>query len=267
MTQGTTITTALAREIAPSHLLLLAKQLSPSADSSRCTARINHHITRSSQEVLAQQRSVAGFMDVIAGTKREPQTLQTGARKRQATESSYEDANEMEGDRASNVDLDQEQESSDSNEEELELSELSEKSFEEPNDISEREYDDEHDDDEDYDEFEEFKWLKSVNITIKADDAADSPQVGFCVAKLIDRDYIRATFHRDMEEPSNDSATVGFGVFNRWGCLRPEFLTHPIKKGTGVWGPELDKGRFLLIENLSIQGDYQRRGYGKKLFE
>ena len=70
-----------------------------------------------------------------------------------------------------------------------------------------------------------------------------------------------------MEEPSNDSATVGFGVFNRWGCLRSEFLTHPIKKGTGVWGPELDKGRFLLIETLSIQGDYQRRGYGKKLFE
>lgn len=173
----------------------------------------------------------------------------------------------MEGDRASNLEVDQEQETSDSNEEEIEISELSENSFESTNEPCEHEYDDEDDDDEGYDEFEELEWLKSINISIKADDAADSPQVGFCVAKLIDRDCIRATFHRDMEEPSNDSATVGFGVFNRWGCLRPEFLTHPIKKGTGVWGPELDKGRFLLIENLSIQGDYQRRGYGKKLFE
>lgn len=70
-------------------------------------------------------------------------------------------------------------------------------------------------DDGDYEEFEEFNWLKSINIPIKADDAADSPRIGFCEAKLIDRDYIRATFHRDIEEPSNDTATDGFGVFNR----------------------------------------------------
>ena len=70
-----------------------------------------------------------------------------------------------------------------------------------------------------------------------------------------------------MEEPSNDTATVGFGVFDRWGCLKSEFLTHPIKKGTGVWGPELNEGRFLLIETLSIQENYQRKGYGTKLFE
>lgn len=76
--------------------------------------------------------------------------------------------------------------------------------------------DDEGDkEDGDYEEFEEFKWLKSINIPIKADDAADCPRIGFCEAKLTDRDYIRAAFHRDIEEPSNDTATVGFGVFNQ----------------------------------------------------
>ena len=70
-----------------------------------------------------------------------------------------------------------------------------------------------------------------------------------------------------MEELSSDAAALGFGIFNRWGCLKPEFLNHPIKKGTGVWGTELNEGRFVLIETLSIQENYQRKSYGKKLFE
>ena len=118
-------------------------------------------------------------------------------------------------------------------------------------------------DEEGYNEFEEFEWLKVINMSIKASDAADSPQVGCCTAKLIDREQIRANFHRDMEEPSNDTATVGFGVFDRWGCLRPEYQNHPVKKGTGVWGPELNDGRFLLIETLSVKEEYQRKGYGR----
>ena len=38
-------------------------------------------------------------------------------------------------------------------------------------------------------------------------------------------------------------------------------------KGTGVWGPELNEERFLLIETFSVKEDYQRKGYGKRLFE
>ena len=66
--------------------------------------------------------------------------------------------------------------------------------------------------------------------TSKTDDAADSLPAGYYMAKVIDRDYINATIHRDMEEPSNDTATVGFGVFNRWGCLKSEFITHHVRK-------------------------------------
>ena len=69
-----------------------------------------------------------------------------------------------------------------------------------------------------------------------------------------------------MEEPTNDTANVGYDVFNRWGCLKYEFQNHPVKRGTGVWGSELDGGRFLLIEALSIKAEYQRKGYGTKLF-
>lgn len=204
-------------------------------------------------------------MDSVGGNKRKPLAQQTEARKRRATESPYENATELEGESDADVEMNQEQETSNSTEEDDEDSDSNEDSLGDDNGCSEQGDDDEGD--EDCDEFEEFKWLKYLNIPIKADDTADSPQVGFCVAKLIDRESIRATFHRDMEELSIDTATVGFSVFNRWGCLKSEFLSHPIKKGTGLWGPELNQGRFLLIETFSIQEDYQRKGYGKKLFE
>ena len=182
------------------------------------------------------------------------------------TENSHKDANDMDSDGGSNVDTDQEWEISDLGEDED--PDLDEDSLDDVDELSEQQDGDiDDEDDEDFDEFEEFKWLKAINIPTKADDTADSPQIGFCIAKLIDRNYIRATFHRDMEEPSNDTATVGFEVFDRWGCLKPEFLTHPVKKGIGTWGPELNEGRFLLIETLSIEEAYQRKGYGRKLFQ
>ena len=130
--------------------------------------------------------------------------------------------------------------------------------------------DDDEDDNEDDDSGEfpsdEFPWLKPINVHIKASDAADSPIVGRCTAKLIDRDRIRATFHRDMEEISNDAANLAFDVFDRWGCLKSEHQCHPIKKGNGLWGPELNSGRFLLIETVAVGEQYQRKGHGKELF-
>lgn len=211
-------------------------------------------------------------MNAIAGVKRK---LEAGSmeepevRKRRAAESPCRDSNERESDSGSHVDMGREQETSSWDEGEEEDLEFEGDSPGDVNEFSDREREDDEDDEDDegYDEFEEFKWLKSINVKIEADDAADSPQAGFCVAKLIDRDYIRATFHRDMEEPSNDTATIGFGVFDRWGCLKPQFMSHPVKKGTGVWGPELNEGRFLQIELLSVRKSHRRKGYGKKLFE
>ena len=159
----------------------------------------------------------------------------------------------------------------DDGDEDPELSEDSEDSLGDIDELSDQEDGDEDDEDVDDEdgngEFEEFKWFKPINISIKADDAADSPRIGFCNAGLVDRDNIRADFHRDMEALSHDAATLGFSVFNRWGCLKPEFLAHPVKKGTEIWGSELNKKRFLLIERFQIQETYQRKGYGKKLFE
>lgn len=106
----------------------------------------------------------------------------------------------------SNSDRDKEQETSDTSDEEDGDLELKEDSLSDSIGLSELEGSD--GEVEDHDGFEKFRWLKSINILINADDAAVSPQVGFCEAKLTDRDSNRASFHHYMEEPSNDTARL-----------------------------------------------------------
>ena len=68
-----------------------------------------------------------------------------------------------------------------------------------------------------------------------------------------------------MEELTRDFFELAFGLFDRWGNLKSELRNHPIKKGTGVWGEELDEGKFLLIEEFTIDENHRRKGYGRKL--
>ena len=213
-------------------------------------------------------------MDPITSKKRKLSLGQTDVKKRLATEGSYGIFSEMPGDSGENIDKDEEHgdlpEERDKDEDSFGGFNGSRGHYDgdgddEIDDDDETDHDDEMDEDDEDDE--EFKWLKSINIRIKANEAADSPEVGFCKARLINRDWIRANFHRDMEEASDHTSTVGFGLFNRWGCLKSEYMTHPVKKGTGVWGPELNKGRFALIEYFEVKEEYQRKGYGKELFE
>lgn len=207
--------------------------------------------------------NVARAFSAASGTKRKPCLEQTDASKRQATAGLSGDGDACKEGHSIDVDMEQVDDASDSGEGDDDM-DSDDDCYGHPDGTYDE--DESEDDEEGYDEFEEFQWLKSINISIKATDAADSPQVGYCTARLIDREQIRATFHRDMEEPSHDTATVGFGVFDRWGCLKSEFQNHPVKMGSGVWGPELNDGRILLIETLSIQDEYQRKGYGTKLF-
>ena len=55
---------------------------------------------------------------------------------------------------------------------------------------------DEEEQSEACDEFEDFPWLKSINFPIKQNSEADSPTIGFCTAKRIDRELIRSSFRR-----------------------------------------------------------------------
>ena len=118
------------------------------------------------------------------------------------------------------------------------------------------------------DEFEEFEWLKSMygEATIPDDTSKkNSKRIANCIAKLIHRRQIQASFYADMEEPTRDTSALAYDLFDRYGCLKREFREHPVKKGSGVWGKELDAGDFLLIELITVEKDHQRQGIATKL--
>ncbi|KAL8724806.1 MAG: hypothetical protein Q9181_006661 [Wetmoreana brouardii] len=64
-----------------------------------------------------------------------------------------------------------------------------------------------------------------------------------------------------------DTSEIGFDLFDRWGNLKVEYIEHRVKKGSAVWGAELNEGHILLIEHINVVKDFQRKGYGKKLVE
>ena len=116
------------------------------------------------------------------------------------------------------------------------------------------------------DEFAEFNWLEQMDGQIKFTSPADSStkQIGYCNGKLIRRDRIHS-FYDDMEEPTPETSQVAFDLFDRYGRLRKEFKEHSIKKGSGIWGDELDQGDLLLFEHLIVEKPYRRRGLGRKV--
>ncbi|KAI1171944.1 hypothetical protein F4777DRAFT_590874 [Nemania sp. FL0916] len=69
-----------------------------------------------------------------------------------------------------------------------------------------------------------------------------------------------------MEELSNESSLLAFELFDRYGRLNREYSEHEIRKGSGVWGKELDHGDLLMFDNIHvIEPPWRRKGLGAKL--
>ncbi|GKZ40101.1 hypothetical protein AbraIFM66950_002337 [Aspergillus brasiliensis] len=68
-----------------------------------------------------------------------------------------------------------------------------------------------------------------------------------------------------MEEPEEETAELAFELFDRFGCLQAQYKSHPVKKGSGVWGDELNDGDILLISDLTVSATHRRRKIGSKL--
>ncbi|ERF74444.1 hypothetical protein EPUS_03882 [Endocarpon pusillum Z07020] len=119
------------------------------------------------------------------------------------------------------------------------------------------------------DEFAEFEWLEPLDGTVTytggTADVSHHKQIGHCVGKLIRRSKIRSIFYHEMEEPSRETCLLAFDLFDRYGCLKPEYKNHSIRKGSGIWKEELDDGDILLIEKIKIDEEYRRRGLGNRV--
>jgi GNAT superfamily N-acetyltransferase len=68
-----------------------------------------------------------------------------------------------------------------------------------------------------------------------------------------------------MEEPCQELSSIAFELFDRYGRLKKELKDHPIRRGTGIWGSELDLGALFIIEYMLIEKDWRRKGVGTKI--
>jgi hypothetical protein len=111
------------------------------------------------------------------------------------------------------------------------------------------------------------KWL--IPIWVKAivhlDSSTEPKEVGSAFGFLIIRDRIRTTFHESMEPPSDETMELAFTLFDRYGELKKEIVDHAVRKGSGVWKDELNTGNFVLIEKVTVNKKWRRRGIGTKL--
>jgi hypothetical protein len=98
-------------------------------------------------------------------------------------------------------------------------------------------------------------WIKFV-----CNGSADA-SVGFnlCLGYLIDRTRV-SDFYRQMKDYSPQTGQLAFTLFDRRGNLRQEYKEHIIKKGSGIWGSELDTGLLLLLDSTAINHSTQSHG-------
>jgi GNAT superfamily N-acetyltransferase len=118
---------------------------------------------------------------------------------------------------------------------------------------------------EEYDELNDIFWLEPIDVV--ATDERTAEQVGCCMASLVRRQKIRHLFHKNMIIPFNDLAMLAFDLFDRYGRLKDDYKHHPIRKGSGFWKDQLDRGDMLVIEDVTIDQQYRRRGIGTRLVQ
>ncbi|KAI1129069.1 hypothetical protein F5Y10DRAFT_277023 [Nemania abortiva] len=68
-----------------------------------------------------------------------------------------------------------------------------------------------------------------------------------------------------MEELCEETSSLAFDLFDRYGRLDREYCEHKIRKGSGVWGKELDHGDILLFQSINVEPLRRRQGLGTKL--
>jgi hypothetical protein len=77
---------------------------------------------------------------------------------------------------------------------------------------------------------------------------------------------MRSEFWENMEVHSVETCSVAFHVFDRYGIVKAKYKDHPVQRGTGAWGNELDHGPLFLIEKLHVRArNLRRKGLGQKI--
>ncbi|KAL4877391.1 hypothetical protein BJY04DRAFT_209984 [Aspergillus karnatakaensis] len=101
---------------------------------------------------------------------------------------------------------------------------------------------------------------------ITAECTHEGKPIGYALARFIYRGLITADFWGKMDEPSHDLEQIAWILFTRYGFLQEKFKSHPVHRGTGAWGSELDDGPLLIIEHVHITDrEWRRKGLGRAM--
>lgn len=111
------------------------------------------------------------------------------------------------------------------------------------------------------DVFAEFDWLEQIDGTVKS----AGKVIAHCDAKLIRRSQIAHGFYEEMEQPSQETSRLAFGLFDRYGRLQSQLREHPIMKGSGIFQDEFDDGDLLLFELIRVDETHRRKGLASEL--
>ncbi|KAL7919190.1 hypothetical protein ACQKWADRAFT_301971 [Trichoderma austrokoningii] len=123
------------------------------------------------------------------------------------------------------------------------------------------------DKDENFDDYFEIDWLEPINGSVLSNDITKSKPdcIGSCASVLVRRSRMRRSFHSDIGELLTDTSAMGFGLFDRYGRLKPAFKKGSARSGSGIWGDELDDGDILLVQRVRIDEPHRRQGMGREM--
>ncbi|KAJ5737473.1 uncharacterized protein N7483_002598 [Penicillium malachiteum] len=106
------------------------------------------------------------------------------------------------------------------------------------------------------------RWM--INFIVEC--TCDGVTAANALARYIHREGMRSEFWERMERPSEETCHVAFQVFDRYGDVKAKYKDHPVQRGSGVWGNELDHGPLFLIEKLHVTAlELRRKGLGKEV--
>ncbi|EIM82026.1 uncharacterized protein STEHIDRAFT_171625 [Stereum hirsutum FP-91666 SS1] len=79
---------------------------------------------------------------------------------------------------------------------------------------------------------------------------------------IIDKDSLarQGNWHGAMDIHSQETETFSYALFDSSAKLRLEWIDSEAKKGTGIWGHELDEGAIIFIETIEVHKEYRKRG-------
>lgn len=73
------------------------------------------------------------------------------------------------------------------------------------------------------------------------------------VAYQIDRSKLReGRFYFVLKPITAELSKFAETLFDQNGTLKPEFVEHDFRKGSGCWGEELNEGMLLYIEKIEV---------------